>query len=62
MKKNIFCIVLCTLFLCTSCADYFNTPSQSQLTTENFYSTPAQIDQALTGLYGALKPYSKYYY
>ncbi len=62
MRKNIIYVVLGTLFLCTSCADYFNTPSQSQLTTDNFYKTPAQIDQAITGIYGALKPFSKYYY
>lgn len=46
----------------TSCKDYFNTPSQSQLTTDNFYKTPSQIDAALIGVYGALKPFATYYY
>lgn len=48
--------------LFTSCENYFNTPSQSQLSTDNFYQTPAQIDQALVGVYGTLKPFAKYYY
>lgn len=51
----------CTLLL-TSCSDYLETPSKSQLSTDNSYSTPANIDQDLTGIYGTLKPFAEYYY
>lgn len=61
MKKYIY-ILSAIAVIFTSCENYFNTPSQSQLTTDNFYKMPSQIDQALTGVYGALKPFAKYYY
>ena len=51
----------CTLLL-TSCSDYLETPSKSQLSTDNSYSTPANIDQNLTGIYGTLKPFAEYYF
>lgn len=51
-----------SLFAITSCSDYLDTPSQSSLTTENFYKSPADMDQALTGIYSCLKPVSKYYF
>ncbi len=46
----------------TSCDEYLETPSQSRLSTDNTYSTPANIDMALTGVYGALKPFATYYF
>lgn len=46
----------------TSCDDYMTTPSKSALTTETSYNTPAQIDDALTGVYGALRPFAEYYF
>ena len=48
--------------LLTGCSDYLETPSKSQLSTDNSYSTPANIDQNLTGVYGSLKPFAEYYY
>ena len=52
----------CTMLLLASCDDYLKTESKSALSTDNAYSTPAGIDQNLTGVYGALKPFAKYYF
>ena len=46
----------------TGCDAFLNVESASRLSTDNFYQTPSQIDQALTGVYGALKPFAKYYF
>lgn len=51
-----------TLVFVTSCKDYLETPSQSALSTDNSYSTPANIDKALIGVYGTLKPFATYYF
>ena len=48
--------------LATSCEDYMNTPSKSALSTETSYATQKNIDDALTGVYGALRPFAKYYF
>ena len=52
----------CTMLLFASCDDYLKTESKSALSTDNAYSTPAGIDQNLTGVYGALKPFARYYF
>lgn len=44
----------------TSCSDYLEVEPANKQSTGNFYKTEAQIDQALTGLYGTLKPISTY--
>lgn len=46
----------------TGCDDFLTTPSKSSLSGDNAYNTPAQIDQDLVGVYGALKPFSTYYF
>lgn len=46
----------------TSCDDFLNTPSQSAISASGFYKTPSDIDRALTGVYGSLKPFSKYWF
>lgn len=43
-----------------SCSDYLEVTPTNTLTTDNFYTTAAQCDQALTGVYGAMKPLPKY--
>lgn len=48
--------------LLASCEDYLQTESKSALSTDNAYSTPAGIDQNLTGVYGCLKPFARYYF
>ena len=70
MKTNIYnkvrAILLllapCSLLLFASCEDYLNTVSKSALTTDNAYAKAAGIDQDLTGVYGCLKPFAKYYF
>ena len=46
----------------TGCKDFLTVEPESQLATDNFYKTPANIDQALIGVYGTLKPFAKYWY
>ena len=64
MKKiiaaGVFCYGMAMMFI--SCDDYMTTPSKSALSTETSYNTPAQIDDALTGVYGALRPFAEYYF
>lgn len=48
--------------LLVGCDDYLKTESKSALSTDNAYSTAASIDQDLTGVYGCLKPFAKYYF
>jgi len=60
MKKIVYILALGMMM--TSCRDFFEVPSQNQLAIDNFYQTPTQIDQALVGVYGCLKPFSKYYF
>ena len=55
-------MVALTALVLTACNDYLETPSKSQLSTDNSYTTPANIDMALTGVYGALKPFATYYF
>ena len=52
----------CSLLLFASCEDYLKTESKSALTTDNAYTKAAGIDQNLTGVYGCLKPFAKYYF
>lgn len=43
-----------------SCDSYLEVEPSNGIRTDNFYKTPSQVDNALTGLYGALKPLPKY--
>ena len=63
LAKGLLPFYLFTLLpLFTACDDYLTTESQSSLSTDNSYSTAANIDQALTGVYGAMKPFATYYF
>ena len=66
MKHIVRNIVLCTLYMVTlsffGCKDFLTVEPESQLSTDNFYKTPANVDQAVIGVYGALKPFAKYWY
>ena len=59
---SVLCILSALAVGLTSCKDFLNTPSQSSLSAGTFYQTPSDIDRALTGVYGALKPFSKYWF
>lgn len=61
-KVKMLGMVALTALVLTACNDYLETPSKSQLSTDNSYTTPANIDMALTGVYGALKPFATYYF
>ena len=54
--------LLALLPFMTGCKEFLTTESQSSLSTDNAYSSPANIDQNLTGVYGALKPFAEYYF
>ncbi len=61
-KKYIKTILL-SLFVSfglTACDDYLEVEPTNGVRTDNFYLTPSQMDNALTGLYGTLKPLPKY--
>jgi len=59
MKKITIYILKClsAIFLLSliSCDDYLNTPPSSLITTDGFYKTPAQADQAIAGVYAGLR-------
>ncbi|MBQ7420281.1 MAG: RagB/SusD family nutrient uptake outer membrane protein [Prevotella sp.] len=60
-KVKMLGVVALTALALTACDDYLVTESQSSLSTDNAYSAAANIDQNLTGVYGALKPFAQYY-
>ena len=55
-KNLIFGLII--LFTVSNCSeDDLDLAPVSQLTTGNFYLTPTQIDQALTGAYNGLRSF-----
>ena len=60
-KLLTICCSMLAVMLC-SCQDFLTESSKSSLTTDNFYQKPADMDQALTGVYGTLKPLPTYYF
>ena len=59
ISKNILSVIIGLLAL-SSCNDYFEIEPANGIRTDNFYQTDSQVDDALTGLYGTLKPLPKY--
>lgn len=55
--NKLLCAVLIIL---TSCNEYLEVEPANGIRTDNFYQTASQVDDALTGLYGTLKPLPKY--
>ena len=60
MKLSHYIIIGVAALGLTACDDYLTVTPKNTETTDNFYQTEAQMDQALTGLYGTLKPVPKY--
>lgn len=58
MKQLYFFIILLSL---TSCSDWLDFEPESNRTTDNFYKTPYQMEQALNGVYNGLLPLAHYY-
>lgn len=48
----------CSLF--TACSDYLEVEPTNALLTSTFYKTESEVNFALNGLYGSLKPVAKY--
>lgn len=46
--------------LFSSCSDWLDVTPVDTRTTENFYTTPSQMEQALIGVYNGLLPLSTY--
>ena len=55
-----FVVLIGLFFTFTSCDDYLKVDPSNGIKTDNFYQTVSQVDDALTGLYGTLKPLPKY--
>ena len=55
-----FLVLIGLLFAITSCDDYLKVDPSDGIKTDNFYQSASQVDDALTGLYGTLKPLPKY--
>lgn len=60
MTKYIKIMALCLFVTLTSCSDFLQVEPTNGIRKDNFYCTPSEVDNALTGLYGSLKPLPKY--
>ena len=62
MKRVIYNIIIsvlsCAMF--SSCTDWLEVESKSNLSTTNFYKTAAEAEQALLGVYNGLMPLAEY--
>ena len=54
------CLLCALLFV--SCSDFLDTDLKDRQSTETSYSTVEDLDQALIGVYGCLRPLSVYYW
>jgi tetratricopeptide (TPR) repeat protein len=54
--KHLSIILLLGLFLCSSCKkDFLNKTDPTRISTDLFYKTPAEMQQAVNGVYGQLQ-------
>ena len=65
INKKVFGFIGLVVFvfhysLLTSCSDYLEVNPANALRTGTYYATESQVNDALNGLYGALKPVAKY--
>lgn len=61
MRKQInTAIAILSVLLFVACSDFLDVELKNAQTTDTFYKTEGQLDQALTGLYHDLLPISKY--
>ncbi|MBQ7427421.1 MAG: RagB/SusD family nutrient uptake outer membrane protein [Prevotella sp.] len=54
--------ILCTFFcsFLISCSNYLDVEPSNALRTDSYYSSQSQVNDALNGLYGVIKPIAKY--
>lgn len=62
LKKYIILSSALMAFSLSSCSDYLDVKPTNAQTTESFYQTEGQVDQALTGIYHDLLPMSLHYW
>ena len=56
-----FAIVIIMIAM-TSCDNFLTVEPTSQIGADNYYQSPAEADRALSGVYGTLKPFAKYWF
>lgn len=54
MKKLIYIITLGLIVMVSSCDDHLDTKNLFQKSTDNYYRTPTDIEEALSGVYNSL--------
>lgn len=54
MKKILILVILGAVVLTTGCDDHLDTKNLFQKSTDNFYRTPEDIDEAIAGVYNSL--------
>lgn len=60
--KKIFYLLISAGLILSSCSDYLDTKSGNNIELGDYYTSEANMDKALTGVYGCMKPFSKYYF
>lgn len=60
--KKIFYLLISAGLILSSCSDYLDTKSGNNIELGDYYTSEANMDKALVGVYGCLKPFSKYYF
>lgn len=54
MKKIIYILSVALVMIATACDDHLDTKNLYSVTSDNYYKTPQQIDEAMAGVYNAL--------
>lgn len=54
MKKLIYIVAISATLVTTSCSDYLDSENLYGKNSENFYKTPTDITEAMSGVYNAI--------
>ena len=54
MKKYIILLITACAFIFTSCNDQLDTVNLYQKDLDSFYSTPEEVNEAISGIYNAI--------
>ncbi|MEN9914853.1 MAG: hypothetical protein RL528_1617 [Bacteroidota bacterium] len=54
MKKIIYAVAIAAIFVTSSCTDYLDTTNLFEKDLENYYKTPKDINESISGIYNAL--------
>ena len=55
MKRYLYIFVASAVFICSGCEDFLNENPETFYTTDNAFSTPGQVDQALIAAYSQIR-------